>query len=104
MKREFPGPIRGLPSFDGPFEAARLTADGCDVLFASYPADTMIESHSHETENCGVITFGELVLTIDGIERRYGPGEWYHLLPGQDHSARFEVATAEIEFWFTNRR
>ena len=96
----FPERIRSLPPFDGPFDAFRLAASGCEVLFASYPAGTTIDPHSHETENCGVITEGELFLTVDGVERRYGPGDWYHLAPGQPHSARFEVATSEIEFWF----
>lgn len=96
----FPRRIRDLPVFAGPFEAHELNADKCKVLFASYPAGTSISPHSHDTENCGVITHGELILEIDGKERRYGPGAWYHLLPGQPHAARFEVNTAEIEFWF----
>jgi quercetin dioxygenase-like cupin family protein len=99
-QNEFPDRIRALPAFEGPFEASRLAAEGCDVLFASYPAGSEIEPHSHPSENCGVITRGELVLLTNGRERRYGPGEWYHLLPGQEHAARFEVETAEIEFWF----
>jgi quercetin dioxygenase-like cupin family protein len=100
MSRAFPDPIRDLPPFEGPFDAHRLAADGCDVLFASYPAGTTIEPHTHDTENCGVVTRGELILVTDGRERRFGPGDWYHLAPGQEHAARFERDTAEIEFWF----
>jgi quercetin dioxygenase-like cupin family protein len=96
----FPDRIRGLVPFEGPFDAFRLAAEGCEILFASYPAGTVIEPHAHETENCGVITEGELFLTVDGAEQRYGPGDWYHLAPGQEHSARFETSTSEIEFWF----
>ena len=96
----FPDRIRALPPFEGPFDAHRLAGEGCEVLFASYPAGTRIEPHAHPTENCGVITRGELVLVADGEERRYGPGDWYHLAAGQEHSARFEVETSEIEFWF----
>jgi quercetin dioxygenase-like cupin family protein len=47
-----------------------------------------------------VITEGELFLTVDGREQRYGVGDWYHVMPGQVHSARFDVHTSEIEFWF----
>lgn len=97
---DFPARITSLPPFAGPFDAFRLAAPNCDVLFASYPAGTSIDAHTHPTENCGVITKGELLLTVDGRERRFGPGDWYHLLPNQEHSARFEVDTAEIEFWF----
>jgi quercetin dioxygenase-like cupin family protein len=96
----FPGRIQGLPAFEGPFDAFRLRAEGCDVLFASYPAGTTIAPHSHDTENCGVITRGELVLITNGSEQRLGPGAWYRLAPGQIHAARFEVDTSEIEFWF----
>ena len=97
---DFPDLITSLPAFAGPFDAFQLSASDCTVLFASYPAGTSIDVHTHPTENCGVITKGALFLTVGGVERRYDPGDWYHLLPEQEHSARFEVDTAEIEFWF----
>ena len=100
MPQHFPAPIRTLPPFEGPFDAFRLEAQNCEVLFASYPAGTEIPSHSHESQNCGVITRGELILIIDDTEQRLGPGQWYSLAPGQLHAARFEVATSEVEFWF----
>ena len=103
-ERHFPELIRSLPEFDGPFDAFRLDAGNCEVLFASYPAGTAIEPHTHPTENVGVITAGELILTIDGEETRYGPGDWYHVLPDQTHAARFEEDTSEIEFWFERQR
>jgi hypothetical protein len=31
----FPDQISRLPAFDGPFDAYKLAAEGCDVLFAS---------------------------------------------------------------------
>ncbi len=96
----FPIQIAQLPAFDGPFDAHRLAADGCEVLFATYPGGTTIPDHHHDTDNVGVITKGELVLLVDGHDSRYGPGDWYHVLPGQTHGARFETATCEIEFWF----
>ena len=99
-KTDFPDGIKNLPPFEGPFNAYKLAAEGCDVLFASYPAGTEIDSHTHETENYGVITVGELILITDSGEQRFGPGQWYHVAPEQRHAARFEVATSEIEFWF----
>lgn len=98
--REFPDLITSLPEFEGPFDAHRLRAEGCEILFASYPAGTQIDLHSHDTHNCGVVTKGELILIVDGVESRYGPGDWYQLSPHKDHAARFENDTAEIEFWF----
>ena len=99
-RRHFPELIRGLPEFDGSFDAYRLGAEGCEVLFASYPAGTSIDEHTHPTRNVGVITEGELILSVAGEERRYGVGDWYYLDPEEPHAARFEVATSEIEVWF----
>ena len=100
MKAHFPQLLRELPPFEGPFDAFKLEAKNCDVLFASYPKGTVIKPHSHDTENVGVITQGELLLMVDGKEKRYGPGDWYYVQAGVVHSARFEVETSEIEFWF----
>ncbi len=96
----FPSRIGDLPPFEGPFEARVLAAEGCDVLFASYPAGTTIAEHSHDSHNVGVITEGELILVLHGRETRYGPGQWYEVPRGRIHSARFEVPTSEIELWF----
>ena len=100
-KPHFPDLIRALPEFDGPFDAHRLVAEGCEVLFASYPANTRIEAHTHPSRNVGVITSGELRLTKGDKETRYGPGDWYHLEANEEHAARFDVETSEIEFWFS---
>ena len=37
---------------------------------------------------------------MDGEERRYTPGDWYHVPAQAVHAARFEQETSEIEFWF----
>ncbi|MEO0489219.1 MAG: cupin domain-containing protein [Cyanobacteria bacterium P01_A01_bin.123] len=96
----FPPQLRSLPRFDGPFDAFKLAAKDCDVLFASYPAGTTISPHNHDTDNVGVITQGELILILDGQETRYQTGEWYHVPAKTTHAARFDQATSEIEFWF----
>lgn len=96
----FPPEIRALQVFDGPFDAYRLGAESCEVLFATYPAGTSIPSHSHETNNVGVITKGQLILTAAGETSAYSPGDWYHVPAGVEHSAEFESESAEIEFWF----
>jgi quercetin dioxygenase-like cupin family protein len=98
----FPQLLRDLPKFAGPFDAFKLEARNCDVLLASYPAGTSIPLHHHQTENVGVITQGELILTLEGRESRYGPGQWYHVPALASHAARFDTETSEIEFWFYN--
>ena len=96
----YPELINRLPAFDGPFDARKLEARDCDVLFASYPAGTSIPEHQHDTENVGVITQGVLLLTMDGKQQRIAAGQWYHVPAGTPHAAEFPEATAEIEFWF----
>lgn len=100
MSGSYPKKIKELPLFDGRFDAYKLEAKGSDVLFASYPAGTEIPPHSHDTENYGVITKGELILTMSGKTERISVGQWYHVPANAEHSARFEVETDEIEFWF----
>ena len=99
----FPEKIRSLEPFSERFDAFRLPAEGCDVLFASYPAGTAIEPHSHDSDNWGVITQGEMVIEMNGQERRYRPGDWYHVPAGAIHAARCAVDTEEIEFWFARQ-
>ncbi|ALO46668.1 cupin domain-containing protein [Pseudohongiella spirulinae] len=100
MSGKYPNRIKQLPLYDGRFDAYKLTAEGADVLFASYPAGTSIPEHTHDTDNHGVITRGELLLTMNGKTERYGVGSWYHVPAHTPHAADFEVATDEVEFWF----
>ena len=100
MPGDYPNKIRSLPLYDGQFDAYKLAAQGADVLFASYPAGTDIPPHTHDTDNHGVITRGELILTMEGIEHRIKAGQWYHVPAGTTHAARFKSETDEIEFWF----
>ena len=100
MSGKYPDKIKSLPLYDGRFDAYKLEAKGSDVLFASYPAGTSIPPHAHDTDNHGVITRGELILTMNNIETRVKTGDWYHVPAHVEHSARFEVVTDEVEFWF----
>lgn len=100
MAGDYPDKIRRLPLFDGRFDAFKLEAENCDVLFASYPAGTDIPPHEHETDNYGVITKGQLILIVGDNVQKFGVGEWYHVPANVEHAAKFEVETDEIEFWF----
>lgn len=101
MSGKYPDRIKQLPVFDGRFDAYKLAAEGGDVLFASYPAGTRIPPHTHDTDNYGVITRGELLLSMNGVQQRYGVGDWYHVPANTVHAAAFDRETDEIEFWFT---
>ena len=96
----YPDLICNLPKFSGRFDARKLSAENCDVLFATYPAGTVIEPHQHDTDNVGVITKGKLLLTVDGATTTISTGQWYHVPADKEHSAEFREDTCEIEFWF----
>jgi hypothetical protein len=66
----FPDRIRALESYSDRFEAFRLGADGCQVLFGTYPSGTSIEPHTHDTDNWGVITRGEMTIRLGAVELR----------------------------------
>lgn len=100
MPGSYPEKIKQLPVYDGRFDAYKLEAKDIDVLFASYPAGTEIPAHRHDTENHGVITKGELILTMNGKTEKIGVGQWYYIPANTEHAAHFEVETDEIEFWF----
>jgi len=100
MPGKYPDKIKQLPLYDGRFDAYKLAAKDSDVLFASYPAGTSIPPHTHDTDNHGVITRGELILTMNGEVTRVKKGEWYHVPAHVEHAARFDEETDEIEFWF----
>ncbi len=67
--------LSDLPKFAGPFDAHKLQAEGCDVLFSSYPVGTVIRPHKHDAENVGIITKGSLLLTMAGKTARFEVGE-----------------------------
>lgn len=100
----FPTRIKNLPPFEGAFDAFKLTAKDCDILFATYPPGTSIDPHAHDTDNWGVITKGKMFITMDGKETGYGIGDWYHVPSHAVHSARCDEETEEIEFWFRASR
>lgn len=100
MAGNYPDKFKTLPLYDGRFDAYKLEAKESEVLFASYPGGTEIPEHNHETDNYGVITRGELILTMNGEVARFGVGDRYHVPVGKMHSAEFEQETDEIEFWF----
>ena len=90
-----------LPRYESNPFLAHLKADHADIVLATYPSCKTVEPHFHETANCGVITQGEMILTIEGAEQRYGPGQWYFIPAGATHWSRFEQETRSVEFYFT---
>ena len=103
MAAKFPERIKALPVQKGRVDKSskyKLEAKDCDVLFASYQPGTSTPSHTHDADVYGVVTRGELILTVNGNTKRYGVGEWYQIQSNTEHAAAFEQETDEIEYWF----
>jgi len=104
MAGEYPERIKALPLQKGRVDTSgkyKLEAKDCNVLFASYQPGTSIPLHTHDDADIfGVVTKGEIILTVNGETTRHGVGEWYHIPPGAGHATMFEQETDEIEFWF----
>ncbi|TDC44270.1 cupin domain-containing protein [Micromonospora sp. KC213] len=81
--------------------ARKLAAEGCEVVFATYPAGLTLAPHRHDDlDIAGVVTKGLVRLTIDGDERHYGPGDWFHVPTSVEHSATYEQETSQVELIF----
>lgn len=96
----FPNKIQSLEPFECRFKAFKLPAKDCDVLFATYPAGTSIEPHTHDTANWGLVTKGLMRLTVDGEVMTLKPGDWYKVPKDVEHAAQCDEYTEMIEFWF----
>lgn len=67
--KHFPKQISQLPKFDGAFDAFKLEANNCDVLFASYPAGTSIPENAVRAAR----------FEVETSEIEF----WFHALPGE---------------------
>lgn len=96
----FPKKILSLPTYEGSFSATELKTDCCNVIFASYEAGKTITTHSHNTDNDGVVLRGEMLLTMNNQDIKVGAGQWYNIPAHIKHAATFKKDTTIIEFWF----
>lgn len=79
-------------------QLAKIEAPHCDVSFSTREPCTVPE-HTHTTTNYGTITEGYLFLTLNGEERTYGKGDWFHVPANAPHIERFEQTTSVVVFW-----
>lgn len=104
MAAKYPDRIKELPLQIGKVDTSgkyKLEAKDCNILFANYKAGTTIPLHKHDNADIyGVVTRGEITLTLDGKTSTYAVGEWYHIPVNTGHATKFEKDTDEIEFWF----
>jgi len=95
----FPEIIRRLPEADAPFRGISLRLlqgpTAC-ATFVEAMEDADIPEHAHGAQ-WGVIVAGELVLTIGGRTRVYGPGEEYFIPAGVPHAATLKRGVRVVD-------
>jgi len=57
-----------------------------------WPANGSLDEHSHPFESRALILCGEIILTVEGRETRYGVGEVFQLAHGALHKERYGPA------------
>jgi len=91
--------ITSLPEVELPVAGIRAwLSQGPDhqVVFFDIDTEEAIPLHRHG-EQWGVVVEGEMELTIDGVTRRRGPGDSYHIPAGVEHGARFLTRVRAID-------
>jgi quercetin dioxygenase-like cupin family protein len=64
-----------------------LFGDGAMLNLLEFEAGKRVDVHSHPHEQLGLVLEGELVLEIDGVEHRLGPGCGFQIPGGVPHAA-----------------
>ena len=84
------------------FEAA-ARADGFDeVLERQWPADAVLDTHTHDFAVRALLTRGELWLTCGGQTRHLQAGDRFSLEREMPHAERYGAAGAT--YWVARRR
>jgi quercetin dioxygenase-like cupin family protein len=74
-----------------------LFGDGAMLNLLEFEPGARVPPHDHHHEQLGYVIEGELLLTIDGVEHRLGPGAAYTIPGGVEHSARSEGACLVLD-------
>lgn len=74
------------------FELEMRAAGFTAFTEVSREADGHLDTHSHPFEARALILAGEIRIESDGMSRRYGPGDIFHLAAGAPHSEDYGPA------------
>lgn len=98
--------ITNLPEADIPFPGVRAwisQAEDHQVCFFDIEPIGEVTPHAHG-EQWGVVLQGRMLLTIDGVEKEYGPGDSYHIPAGVEHGATFLTHVRVIDYFADRER
>jgi quercetin dioxygenase-like cupin family protein len=97
----FPDFIMGLPAIDVPFpedvvQTRAIRSDEGLCVFFTFLKEMELPPHSHGAQ-WGTVVEGEIIFTIGGDTRTYGPGDSYSIPAGVEHGARIAAGTRVID-------
>ena len=101
MESFFPEPIMNLPKADIPIEGLdAYLSQGVDhqLVFMQFDKDAELPEHAHAAQ-VGFVLAGMIELTIDGVTKRFGKGDVYHIPAGVKHSGRIFWGYSDITFF-----
>ena len=96
-----PACIDLMPAIDVPFpedvvSTYAIRSDAGLVAFFRFHKDMHLPPHAHGAQ-WGTVIAGEIVFTIGGATRTYGPGDSYDIAAGVEHSARIRAGTLAVD-------
>jgi AraC-like ligand binding domain len=83
------------------FEARARAAGFDEVLERHWPADTVLDTHTHAFAVDALVTQGEMWLTHGGATRHLRPGDRFTLDANVPHAERYGVEGAT--YWVARR-
>ncbi|MCU0904461.1 MAG: cupin domain-containing protein [Tabrizicola sp.] len=97
----FPEFITEFPGIEVPFPAdvlqtAAVRSEDALVVFFTFLKDMTLPTHAHGAQ-WGTVLEGEIVFTIEGESRTYGPGDSYMIPAGVEHGAQIRAGTRVID-------
>jgi quercetin dioxygenase-like cupin family protein len=90
-----------LPSVDLPYDTGVghvLVGEEAAAVFVHFHERTEVGRHSHGAQ-WGVVISGVMLLELDGVTTRLGPGDWYDIRAGVGHGAVVEPGTVLIDLF-----
>lgn len=73
-----------------------LFGEGAMLNLLEFEPDAVVDTHSHPHEQLGVVLEGDVVLAVDGVEHRLGPGDGYQIPGGVEHAAWTEGVACRL--------
>ena len=102
----YPEFINQLPDIENFFKGVHgklLQGTDSQLVFMEIEAIGDVKPHSHGAQ-WGVVLKGEMLLTIDGVEKSYKKGDYYYIPSGVVHSAVFNTKVFLIDYFEDRER